>query len=61
MADSNLSFANHIRPMFRQLDVDSMDGIIDLTSKDEVQANADAIIERINRGADDAGVMPPKD
>ena len=54
------SFAKHIVHMFRQEDIDGMDGRIDLTSIDEVKAKADAIIDRINRGVNDPGVMPPK-
>ena len=55
------SFTNHVVHMFRPIDVASMAGIIDLEDHDDVKANADKIIDRISRGEDETGLMPPRD
>lgn len=51
--DQPLSFASHIRPLFRQRDRDSMRFAFDLWSHDDVSTHADAILERLR-----AGTMP---
>ena len=54
MADAHTSFAADIRPLFRTRDVDSMRPKgLDLSSYDEVSAQADAILGRLQ-----AGTMP---
>lgn len=57
MTDSTegLSFAKEIRPMFTQLDVDHMSAMMDLSSRDSVFENADAIYETVSTGR-----MPPR-
>ena len=54
------SFKDHIVHIFRPIDVTSMAGIIQLEDNDDVKANADKIIDRISRGEDELGLMPPK-
>lgn len=49
-----LSFAADIRPMFTQMDVDHMGAFMDLSNRDSVFENADAIYDTVL-----AGVMPP--
>jgi hypothetical protein len=45
------SFAADIRPLFRDKDVESMKGMgLDLSSLDEVGAQADAILARLRAG-----------
>lgn len=51
--DEELSFAQHVKPLFRQRDRDSMRFAFDLFSHDDVSAHADAILERLR-----AGTMP---
>jgi hypothetical protein len=57
MTDSSapLSFAKDIRPMFTQLDVDHMMAFMDLSNRDSVFQNADAIY-----GVVTSGSMPPR-
>ena len=57
---ATISFKNHIAHMFRPEDITGMAGRIDLTSRDAVKNNADKIIDRITRGENDLGLMPPK-
>jgi hypothetical protein len=40
----------HIRPLFRYRDVRSMSFAFDLSSYEDVRANADAILERLAAG-----------
>jgi hypothetical protein len=47
------SFAQDIRPLFRDRDINSMSFAFDLSSYDDVRANAEAIYERLA-----AGTMP---
>lgn len=56
MEDSTatLSFATDIRPMFTQMDVDHMAAFMDLSSRDSVFENADAIYDTVL-----SGMMPP--
>jgi CDGSH-type Zn-finger protein/truncated hemoglobin YjbI len=51
--DEAISFAQHIKPLFRERDRKSMRFAFDLWSYDDVRANAHAILERIK-----AGTMP---
>ena len=49
--DRPLSFAEHIRPLFRADDREAMDFAFDLWNVDDVRANADAILERLEDGS----------
>jgi hypothetical protein len=49
-----LSFEKDIRPMFTQMDVDHMAAMMDLSNRDSVLENADAIYSTVSSGA-----MPP--
>ena len=53
-----VGFASDIRPLFIDEDIDHMQWFCDLTSYDDVKANADDILERLRRTG--AGVMPPQ-
>jgi hypothetical protein len=44
------SFAQDIKPLFREEDRDAMDYIFDLWSYDDVKNNAELILERIEDG-----------
>jgi hypothetical protein len=47
-----LSFAADIRPLFRDFDIESMKGMgLDLSSVDEVKAQAEAIYSRLEDGS----------
>jgi truncated hemoglobin YjbI len=52
-ADDSLSFAEHIKPLFREGDRQSMRFAFDLWSHDDVTKHADAILDRLQ-----AGTMP---
>jgi hypothetical protein len=52
-ADEPVSFAEHIKPLFRQDDRRSMSFAFDLWDYDDVVANDQAILERL-----EAGTMP---
>ena len=52
-ADEPVSFAEHIKPLFRQDDRRSMNFAFDLWDYDDVVANDQAILERL-----EAGTMP---
>ena len=52
-ADEPISFAEHIGPLFREVDRQSMRFAFDLWSHDDVAGNAEAILERLR-----AGTMP---
>jgi hypothetical protein len=45
------TFSADIRSLFRDSDVDSMSAMFDLSSYDDVRANADAIYERLSDGS----------
>jgi hypothetical protein len=45
------SFAADIRPLFRDSDIAAMSSMIDLSSYDDVKANADEIYERLSDGS----------
>ncbi len=48
-----MSFARHVKPLFRDKDRQSMSFVFDLWSYADVTANAAAILERVR-----AGTMP---
>jgi hypothetical protein len=50
-----LSFEREIRPMFTQMDIDHMSKVMDLSNRDDVYANADAIYTIVSSG----GMPPP--
>jgi hypothetical protein len=52
-ADEPVSFESHVKPLFRQLDRQSMQAHFDLWSHDDVSQHADAILTRLQ-----AGTMP---
>jgi truncated hemoglobin YjbI len=52
-ADQPVGFEQHIKPLFRERDRQSMKFAFDLWSYDDVRANAQAILERVK-----AGTMP---
>ena len=59
--DQQLSFAAHIKPLFRGRDRDSMRFAFDLWSHDDVSTHADAILERLRAGTMPCdGAWPPK-
>ncbi|HET9157792.1 MAG TPA: hypothetical protein VFN91_14060 [Myxococcaceae bacterium] len=51
MTAPTTSFAKDIRPLFREKDINSMKNAFDLSSYDEVRANADAILGRVSDGS----------
>ena len=50
-ANLPVSFAQHIKPLFRAEDRDAMDFAFDLWDVDDVRSNADAILERLQDGS----------
>jgi hypothetical protein len=52
-ADEPVSFETDIKPMFRELDQQSMQAAFDLWSYDDVSRHADAILGQL-----EAGTMP---
>jgi CDGSH-type Zn-finger protein/truncated hemoglobin YjbI len=59
--DEALSFATHVKPLFRQRDRDSMRFALDLWSHDDVSAHAAAILERLRAGTMPCdGAWPPE-
>lgn len=45
------SFANDIRPLFREKDVKSMTFMFDLSSYEDVKEHADGILETVDNGS----------
>ena len=45
------SFERDVRPLFRELDVDSMSWLLDLTRRDEVAEHADSIVTQLEIGS----------
>jgi hypothetical protein len=45
-----ISFEEHIKPLFRERDRESMEFAFDLWSHDDVAGNSDAILERLRDG-----------
>ncbi len=50
-ADDTVSFEQHIKPLFRPTDHESMAWKFDLSSYHEVKENAAAILERLRDGS----------
>ena len=48
--DEPLSFEQHIKPLFREGDRQSMKSAFDLWSHDDVAKNSNAILERLRNG-----------
>jgi hypothetical protein len=48
--DQPVSFAAHIRPLFRERDRQAMSWAFDLGSYDDVRAHADTILDRLAAG-----------
>jgi hypothetical protein len=48
--DQPVSFAQHIKPMFRSSDREAMTFAFDLWDVDDVRSNADAILRRLREG-----------
>ena len=48
--DQPVSFAQDIKPLFRESDRDSMEFAFDLWDVDDVRSNADAILGRLQEG-----------
>jgi hypothetical protein len=49
--DQQISFAEDIKPLFRERDRDSMKWAFDLWSHDDVTTNGDAILGRLRDGS----------
>ena len=45
--EQELSFARDIRPLFRDRDIGAMSSMFDLSSYEDVRANADGIYKRL--------------
>jgi hypothetical protein len=59
--DEPLGFDEHIKPLFRERDRNSMKFVFDLWSQADVSANADAILERLEDGTMPCdGAWPPE-
>ena len=59
--DETVSFAAHIKPLFREHDRQSMSFAFDLWSRDDVQAHAAGILERLGDGTMPCdGAWPPE-
>lgn len=50
-ADQPVGFADHIKPLFREMDRKSMSFVFDLWSHDDVTEHADAILARLRAGS----------
>jgi hypothetical protein len=48
--EDTISFEEHIKPLFRESDRESMEFAFDLWSRDEVAENSGAIMERLRDG-----------
>jgi hypothetical protein len=51
MAPHQVGFEHDIRPLFRDKDVESMASAFDLSSYDDVKANAAGILEKLSDGS----------
>jgi len=59
--DEQLSYATHIKPLFRQRDHDSMSFAFDLWSYDDVKTHGEAILARLRAGTMPCdGAWPPE-
>lgn len=60
--DQEITFAGDIRPLFNDRDIASMSSHFDLSSYDDVRANAEAIYETLAAGSMPCyGAWPPAD
>jgi CDGSH-type Zn-finger protein/truncated hemoglobin YjbI len=60
-ADQPVSFAAHVKPLFRRRDRQSMQFVFDLWAYDDVCTHADAILERLRNGTMPCdGAWPPE-
>jgi hypothetical protein len=60
--DQDITFARDIGPLFRDRDVRSMSGHFDLSSYEDVRANAERIYDRLADGSMPCdGSWPPDD
>jgi hypothetical protein len=50
VTDQPISFEQHVKPLFREQDRQSMKWAFDLWSHDDVAQNSDAILERLRNG-----------
>ena len=58
--DEQVTFAQDVRPLFNERDVSAMGSAFDLSSYDDVRANADAIYEQVAAGSMPCyGAWPP--
>jgi len=48
--DDAITFEQHIKPLFREIDRESMEFVFDLWSRDDVAENSDGILERLRDG-----------
>ncbi len=51
MSQQEPSFGHDIRPLFRSKDIESMSGLFDLSSYQDVRSNADKIYEKLSNGS----------
>ncbi len=51
MQQSTVGFESDIRPLFREKDIQSMSSAFDLSSYDDVRANADKILAAVGAGS----------
>jgi CDGSH-type Zn-finger protein len=59
--DGQLRFADHIKPLFRRMDRDSMKFAFDLWAHEDVAAHAEAILQRLQAGTMPCdGAWPPE-
>jgi hypothetical protein len=49
--EQKVTYAQHIRPLFRDRDIQSMSFAFDLSYYEDVRANAEAIYERLAAGS----------
>jgi len=60
-AGQPVSFATHVKPLFRDSDRENMEFAFDLWSHDDVAKNADAILSRLEDGSMPCdGEWPPE-
>ena len=51
MSQQEPSFEHDIRPLFRSKDIESMSGVFDPSSYQNVRSNADKIYEKLSNGS----------
>ncbi len=61
VSDGSVSFATHVKPLFRQRDRESMESHFDLWSYDDVRAHASDILAQLQNGTMPCdGAWPPE-